>query len=167
MPRNTFGYFWVAFAVATFIAQLSVAGAADGDFPAADKAVIKAYVLTVNKLNGYIAGTTALASAKNADDALAAEIERAEDEPGGTLAELRSKITRHPKVFTYFQRQGLSVDDAVLLPLAITYAGVAVSLNNLVPFADTTSQAQASFVRANPTLMQRFSEANDSLDDSR
>lgn len=107
MPRNKYGYFWLGLAVATFVAHLSVARAADGDFPAADKAAIKAYVLTVNKLNGYIAGTTALAGAKNADRALAAEIEKMEDEPGGDACRIEDQDRASSKSVRVFSETGL------------------------------------------------------------
>jgi Helix-turn-helix domain len=137
---------------------VSVAPRAD-DFPLEDKVIIRDYVLTTRKFNAFIAGITALAIAKNTDDTLARELDAIDGEPARTLADLRAQVTGHPRAFEFYQRQGLTADDAVLIPLVAGYASAAIPRNNPILFADRLSPAQLDFIRANSRLMGRLVEA--------
>ncbi len=88
------------------------------DDPAGDKAMHD-YVLTMPKVEAYGTATEALATAMKKDAALADEAAKSGDEPDQTLEQLRAKLDRHPKLFAFYAREGLSKDDAVLLPLAL------------------------------------------------
>jgi hypothetical protein len=124
--------------------------------------VLKAYVLDAGKVNRFIAGLTALAMANQSDDTVAEEYERMEGEDGTSLAQPRAKLTRHPKIFAFFQRQNLTQDDAVLIPLVMTTAGVALAVPGQI--ADAVSPAQMNFVRSNGALVERLSAANETLE---
>ena len=52
----------------------------------------------------------------------------------------------------------------LLIPLVITFAGVAVAAPGQM--ADAVSPAQVTFVRSNAALMERFSAANEALENS-
>jgi hypothetical protein len=137
---------------------------AQGDFSAADKAAFKAYALDAGKVNRFIGAISTLAMAMSSDDALAEDFAKMDNEPGDSVAEIRAKIARHPRIFAFFQRQMLSADDSVLLPLALTFAGIAAASPGAM--ADRVTPAQASFVKANGPLMERFSEANEALENA-
>ena len=153
---------WISFAVAIVIALAPWPSAAQSGFSPADNAVLKAYVLDAGKVNRYIAGLTALAMAKQSDDAIAEDYERMDNEDGTSLAQLRAKLNRHPRIFAFFQRQTLTPDDAILIPLVMTMAGVAVAVPGQM--ADAISPAQVNFVRSNAALVQRMTEANEALE---
>ena len=126
--------------------------------------MFKAYVLDAGKVNRFIVGLNALAMAKQMDDAIAEDYERMDNEDGTSLAQLRAKLTRHPRIFAFFQRQNLTADDAIIIPLVITFAGVAVAAPGQM--ADAVSPAQVNFVRSNAALVQRLGEANEALENS-
>lgn len=154
---------WRSFALAAMVALAPVTAFAQG-FSAADSAAMKAYVLDAGKMNRFVTALTSLAAAKKSNAALAAEFEMMEEEEGDTLTAMKAKITRHPRIFAYFQNQGLTVDDAVLLPLTAVSAGAAVAVNGDAGFATVVSPAQMNFVRGNAALMERFSAANEALE---
>src|SRR5262245_29371828 len=100
---------------------LALAPASAQDFSAADQAAMRAYVLTAAKLTGFVNGTAALAMARDSNPALAKDLEAIEQDDAMSLAQLRAKVTQHPAVFAFYQRQGLTADDVVLIPLVTTY----------------------------------------------
>jgi hypothetical protein len=164
MLRSITRCIWISFAVAFILALTPLPSAAQSGFSAADSAVFKAYVLDAGKVNRFIAGLNALAMAKQTDDAVAEEYERMESEDGDTLAQLRAKLARHPRILAFFQRQNLTPDDAVLIPLVMTFAGVAIAVPGQM--ADAVSAAQVNFVRSNAALVERMSAANEALENS-
>ena len=153
---------WISLAVAVVMAAMPAPSSAQSGFSPADNAAFKAYVLDAGKVNRFIAGLSALAMAKQSDDAIAEEYERMDNEDGTSLAQLRAKLTRHPKIFAFFQRQTLTPDDAVMIPLVMTFAGVAIAAPGQM--ADAVSSAQVNFVRSNAALVQRLGEANEALE---
>ena len=134
---------------------LSVSAAAPSYAADAQELAIKSYTLTADKVARYFAGAQALTEALKADPALKAEEEAASNEPDDTLAQMRATIAKHPKLYAYFQRQGLSVDDSILLPLALLGAVFAVESGMPDAFADTVSPAQMNFVRQNKDLVTK------------
>ena len=164
MPRTITRCIWISFAVAIFIALAPLPSAAQSGFSPADNAVFKAYVLDAAKVNRFITGLSALAMAKQSDDAIAEEYERMDNEDGTSLAQLRAKLSRHPRIFAFFQRQNLTPDDAILIPLIMTFAGIAIAAPGQM--ADAVSPAQVSFVRSNAALVERLSAANEALENS-
>ena len=162
MSRSISRSILVSLAVAVLVALAPLPSAAQSGFSAADNAVFKAYVLDAGKVTRFIAGLAALAMAKQMDDAIAEEYERMDGEDGTSLAQLRAKLTRHPRIFAFFQRQNLTPDDTVIIPLVMTFAGVAAAVPGQM--TDVVSPAQLNFVRGNAALVQRFSEANEALE---
>ena len=53
-------------------------------------------------------------------------------------------------------------DDVILIPLVITFAGVAMAAPGQM--ADAVSPAQLNFVRSNAALVERFGAANEALE---
>ena len=162
MPRSITRSIWISFAIAMVVAFAPLPSSAQSGFSAADSAVFKAYVLDAGKVTRFIAGLTALAMAKQMDDAIAEEYEQMQSEDGDTLAQVRAKLTRHPRIFAFFQRQNLSLDDTAIIPMVMTFAGVAAAIPGQM--ADVVSPAQLTFVRLNPALAQRLTEANEALE---
>ena len=162
MSRRMSWSVWISLAVALVMAAMPATSAAQSGFSAADNAVFKAYVLDAAKVNRFIAGLSALAMAKQSDDAIAEEYERMDSEDGTSLAQLKAKLTRHPRIFAFFQRQNLTPDDAALIPLVMTFAGVEIAAPGQM--ADAVSPAQVAFVRSNAALVQRLGEANEALE---
>jgi hypothetical protein len=162
MSRRISWSVWISLAVAVVMATMPAPSAAQSGFSPADNAAFKAYVLDAGTVNRFIAGLSALAMAKQSDDAIAEEYERMDSEDGTSLAQLKAKLARHPKIFAFFQRQTLTPDDAVMIPLVMTFAGVAMAVPGQM--ADAVSPAQVNFVRSNSALVQRMSEANEALE---
>jgi hypothetical protein len=162
MPPTIIRSIWISVAVAMLVALAPLPSAAQSGFSAADNAVFKAYVLDAGKVNRFIAGLTALATAKQMDDAIAEDYERMDSEDGTSLAQLKVRLTRHPRIFAFFQRQNLTADEAIIIPLVMTFAGVAAAVPGQM--TDVVSPAQLDFVRSNAVLVQRLSEANEALE---
>jgi len=153
---------WISCVVALLVALAPLPSAAQSGFSAADNAVFKAYVLDAGKLNRFIAGISALTMAKQADNAIAEDFESLSNEDGTSLPQLRARLSRHPRIFAFFQRQNLTADDVILIPLVITFAGVAMAAPGQM--ADAVSPAQLNFVRSNAALVERFGAANEALE---
>jgi hypothetical protein len=152
----------ICITVAVFVALAPLAQAQD--FSAADKAALKSYAIDAAKVNRYITALNALAMARASDSAIADEYEQMDSEPGESLTELKAKIARHPRIFAFFQRQTLTVDDSVMIPFVVTLTGVAVAVPGQM--TDMISPAQLNFYKANGPLMQRLEEANEALDNA-
>ena len=153
---------WFSLAVAVMIAVTPAPSSAQSGFSAADNAAFKAYVLDAGKVNRFITGLSALAMAKQSDDAVAQDYETMEGEDATTLAQMRTRLTRHPRIFAFFQRQNLTADDAILIPLVMTFAGIAIAAPGQM--ADAVSPAQLAFVRSNAPLVERMGQANEALE---
>ena len=162
MPRHMGLSIWFSLAVAAMIAVTPAPSSAQSGFSAADNAAFKAYVLDAGKVNRFITGLSALAMAKQSDDAVAQEYETMEGEDATTLAQMRTRLTRHPRIFAFFQRQNLTADDAILIPLVMTFAGIAIAAPGQM--ADAVSPAQMTFVRSNAPLVERMGQANEALE---
>ena len=162
MTRRVNWTIWISLAVAVVMAAIPAPSSAQSGFSPADNAAFKAYVLDAGKVNRFITGLSALAMAKQSNDGLAEDFERMDNEDAATLAQLRARLTRHPMVFAFFQRQNLTADDAILIPLVMTFAGIAIAAPGQM--ADAVSPAQMTFVRSNAPLVQRFGEANEALE---
>jgi hypothetical protein len=157
----------IGLAVVALVAFVSGAQAQLSNFTPAEKAQLKNYVLDTGKVTRYITALNALAMAKRSDPQIAREYDQMENEAAtNRLADMRSAYGRHPRIFAFFQRQNLTVDDAVVLPLAVVMAGFATTMPG-GQMADTISPAQLDFVRANGPLMERFEQATSALEDSR
>ncbi len=108
------------------------------------------YVLTLPKVKAYEAAYTALTTAAKADASLKAEVAAASGENDQTVAATIDKMTRHPRLYAFFQSQGLSKMEATLLPLILMDACMAAQYPTMVAqLADRMTQGQADFCKAN------------------
>jgi hypothetical protein len=144
-----------AVSVAVF---LSLTAAAPAVAASADELAIKNYTLTLDKVTRYLAANEAFEQAKKTDPSLVAEEEAADNEPSDTHAEIRAIAAKHPRLYSFFQRQGLSVDDIILLPQALIAAYGAIKSGQPELFADMTRPAQINFVRQNEAAISKFYE---------
>ena len=151
-------------AIAVALSAAPSMASAKSDISPADMAALKGYTLDAGKVNKYIAATDALAKAKKADKSIGAEMEASENEPDKTFADLKAKLTRHPKIFGYYQKQGLTADDTVLLPLAMMYGAIGAQYNTPEINA-MVNPAQTAFMKAHPELGQKLTDATKQLDD--
>ena len=133
--------------------------------PAGDKAMHD-YVLTMPKVKAYDAATNALMAAAKANPSLKAEGEAMNKEPDKTFADLKAKIAHHPHYYAFFSKQGLSVDDTVLVPITLLSACSVVQYPQIAAsMADTVSPSQITFCKQNMAqlkAMKFFSGGGDS-----
>ena len=108
------------------------------------------YVLTLPKVKAYEAAYMALTTAAKADPSLKADVDAAAAENDQTVAATIDKMTKHPRVYAFFQKQGLSKAEATLLPLVLMDACMAAQYPTMVAqLADRMTPAQADFCKAN------------------
>lgn len=152
---------------ALIVAATAAAHAAGASDPAGDR-MLKSYVLSMDKIAKYDAASRAVTAAMKSDPGLKAEDEKMSDEPEGTVAELEAKFTRHPRLFAFYAKQGLSKDDAVLLPLALMGACTLAQTPANASKGDdeTTSASQVAFCRKNLAALKKFSFFTGGADDS-
>jgi hypothetical protein len=144
----------------------SVAQAAGPHMAPQEEAAMRGYVLSMDKINRYGAALQAMERDSKKNPALKAEGKRMEAEPDKTLADLYAKFKRHPAMANYFHRAGLSDQDAVLLPLVLMSASMAM----MVPPAKrgqltTVSPAQIAFVQQHQKELQKMKGMGGDSDD--
>jgi hypothetical protein len=134
-------------------------GASSALAASADDVALRSYVLTMDKVNRYVTAALALEKAKEADPSLEQEEEAAENEPSETLSDMRALVAKHPRLYRFFQQQGLTIDDSLLIPLTVVNATIAIETGT--PLTDTVSQAQINFVRQNREAIEKgFDQLN-------
>ncbi len=152
-----------AMAATMLIAAANVGAHAAGTSDPAGDRMLKSYVLSMDKIAKYDAATKAVTAAMKSDPGLRAEDEKMADEPQDTVAELEAKFTHHPRLFAFYAKQGLSKDDAVLLPLALMGAcAIAQAPAGANAGEDeTTSASQIAFCRKNLAALKKLSFFSD------
>jgi len=131
--------------------------------PDPDAHVMHDYVLTMPKAKAYEAGYLALVTAAKADKGLQAEVAGASSERAPTIADTIAKMDRHPRVYAFFQKQGLSRNEAALLPLILMNACAAVQYPAVLKsMGDMVSQPQVDFCKTNMAALKtlRFFSGN-------
>lgn len=128
---------------------------------ASDDAAMKAYVLDAAKVNGYLSAGEALVAARRTDRSVAADMREMENATTDTLAQARAALKARPRLFGFFQKAGLSIEDAVLIPRVLVAAGVAAQLPGAGDFA---SPAQVAFAKQNPGTLERFQKLNEAFE---
>jgi hypothetical protein len=126
---------------------------ADMTYSAADKAVVKGYVLTEGKLARFLAATRAMKRDKRTNAALAREMSSGH---ATTLAALHAAARTHPISMGYYTKAGLSENDAILIPVAMSNAMVVSMAPQLGGQLPTTS-AQIAFTKAHMAQMKELS----------
>lgn len=143
----------------------SGAAHAAGQISAADSKLLHDYVLTMTKVRAYETATANATVAGNSDPALKAEGEKMSEEPDKTMADIKAKFMRHPRLYAFYAKQGLSMDDAVLIPLSLMGACTVAQYPQIAPkMADSVSSGQVAFCKQNmPALksMKFFSGGGD------
>lgn len=112
--------------------------------------IMKDYVLTMPKLKAYETAYEALVTAAKADPSLKADVAAASNEHDPTIADTIAKMDHHPRVYAFFQRQGLSKPEAALIPLIVMDACMAVQYPQMLhTMGDMVGPAQVDFCKAN------------------
>jgi hypothetical protein len=139
------------------MAALLIAGpvvGAESKDPAGDTAM-REYVLTMPKVKAYEAATEALEMATDRDPSLKDEAEKMDNEPDKTYADLKAKIAHHPRFYAFFSKQGLSMDDVVLVPLTLISACSVAQIPQIAAkMADRVSPAQVAFCKDNMATLK-------------
>src|SRR5258707_11347119 len=123
-PRKAFGFVTAAF---LFMTPALAAHAP----PDPNAHVMKDYVMTMPKLKAYETAYEALVVAAKADPSLKADVDAASSENDPTIADTIAKMDHHPRVYAFFQRQGLSKTEAALVPIIVMDACSAVQYPQL------------------------------------
>lgn len=124
--------------------------------PAGEKAM-REFVLSMPKVKAFSAATEAVTAAMKADPSLKAEAEKADNEPDQTFADLRAKLDHHPRVFAFYAKQGLSKDEAILVPLTLMGACTVAQYPQIAPkLASTVSPGQIAFCKANMAELKNY-----------
>ena len=112
--------------------------------------IMKDYVLTMPKLKAYETAYEALVTAAKTDPSLKADIDAASSEHDPTIADTIAKMDHHPRVYAFFQKQGLSKPEAALIPLIVMDACMAVQYPQVLQtMGDMVAPAQVAFCKAN------------------
>ena len=127
---------------------LIAAQAEAADDPAGAKA-LHDYTLSMDKVKRYGAAMEAWQAGGAADPSLRTEGEKMSGEPDATLADVEAKFDRHPRIYAFFAKQGLSKLDAAALPIALMDAGTVAQMPQIAPkMADRVSDSQIAFFKA-------------------
>jgi hypothetical protein len=93
---------------------------------------------------------------------VAADLSAMQEADTDTVAQARAALKARPRVFGFFQKSGLSVDDVVLIPRVLLAAAIAAEFPAA---ADAASPAQVAFVKQNRAVVERFQKLNEALED--
>lgn len=127
-----------------------------------DDAVMKAYGLDLAKVNGYLTAGEALVAARKTDRAVAADLRTMGEAETDTVAQARAALKARRRVFGFFQKAGLTVDDVVLIPRVLVAAGMAAEFPAA---AGAASAAQIAFVKQHRAILERMTKLNEALED--
>jgi hypothetical protein len=143
------------------LGMATAAAAADGPSEA-DKRILQGYKLSMDKLKHFGAADRALYTDAARDPALKAEIDKmSEEEPQETVADLTAKLDRHPKVAAYYKKEGLTSQEAVVIPLA-TMEAMSTLRNKGVGAA---SPDQLQFAKQHEAEIQALLDQSSAEDD--
>jgi hypothetical protein len=116
------------------------------------------YVLTMPKLQAYDRAYRALVTAAKGDPSLRADSAALSAEQDPTVADTIAKMDHHPRVYAFFQKQGLSKTEAALLPIVVMNACMAVQYPAVArQMADTVAPGQVDFCKANNAAIKSLS----------
>jgi len=130
-------------------ASLLPAKAAEMHDPAGEKAMHD-YVLTMSKVKAYDLASNAATAAMKADPSLKVEADKSSNEPDKTFADIKAKFMHHPRLMAFYAKQGLTADDAVLVPLTLMGACTVAQYPQIAAkMAGTVSPGQIAFCKQN------------------
>ena len=122
----------------------------------ADDAATKAYTLNLDKLTRAAAAYQELERAVAMDPALPQEFEAYGQEDDFTFADKRAAFAKHPKIWAFFARKGLTPDDVIVGFKAAANAYVASVSPTPQIFAELVSPAQLAFAKQNQAALQKI-----------
>jgi len=123
--------------------------------PDPDEHILRDYVLTMTKLKAYDTAYTSLTTAAKTDKSLQADVEAASSEASPTIASTIARMDHHPRVYAFFQKQGLSKTEAALLPLILLDACTAVQYPQILKsMPGMIGPAQIDFCKANQATIK-------------
>lgn len=128
-------------------ASFALVHCAGATVPDPDSQALRSYRLMIDKVQHYAAASRALKKDTDIKADVAAEIQKMQDEPQHTLADINAMMTHHPKIYSYFEHEGLSVYDTVMLPLALAGAMSAANSPSPAKFSEDVSADQLAFAR--------------------
>jgi hypothetical protein len=138
---------------ARLLATLAVAvplavSARAADLSPAEATKLHDYMLSMDKVKAMQAATDDYTEAAKADASLDAERKTMSGETT-TLTEAIAHLAAHPRILAFYAKRGLGAEDAVMLPLAVGYADIALHWwRGPERTADRTSPAQIAFFKA-------------------
>jgi hypothetical protein len=107
-------------------------------------------VLSMPKLQAFDRAYKLLIAAAQSDPALKADSAAMSAEQDPTVADTIAKMDHHPRVYAFFQKQGLSKTEAALLPIALMNACMAVQYPAIAKqMADSIAPGQIDFCKTN------------------
>jgi hypothetical protein len=130
-----------------------VASAATAQAP--DSQAIQDYTLTMEKVVHYDAAARALEAAMQKDPALKTERQKMGREFARTPGAVAKRLDRHPRVLAFFTAEGLSTDDAALIPVVLSAACRAADSPQIVK-ALVYSDAQVKFCKDNHEALHKL-----------
>jgi hypothetical protein len=140
---------------AAFILATGSVSQAAGHMSSADDAMLRAYVLTMPKVKAYETATENAMAAGKSDPSLKAEGEKMSGEPDKTFADIKAKFVRHPHLYAFYAKQGLSIEDAILVPLTLMGACTVAQYPQIAAkMADSVSPSQIAFCKQNMATLK-------------
>jgi hypothetical protein len=129
---------------------------ASGQVSAADNKMLHDYVLTMAKVKAYETATENAMAAGKSDPSLKAEGDKMSGEPDKTLVDVKAKFAHRPHINAFYAKEGLSMNDAVLVPLTLMSACSVVQYPQIAEkMADSVSPAQIAFCKQNMAALKQ------------
>lgn len=151
----------VMVAMVVVAAACTLAPFARATVPDSESQALRSYSLSMDKARHYATASKALKKDTDTKPEVAAEIQKMQDEPQHTLADINAMMSRHPKIYAYFQHEGLSLHDTVMLPLALVGAMSAADSPSPAKFSEDVSADQLAFARQHMQELKTLFGAGD------
>jgi hypothetical protein len=143
-------------ACAVLFVVASGAAQAGSDLSAADYKALHDYTLSMDKIRAMQAAMDELKQMMKSDPSLNKLNDETDDSKN--LAELEAKLNSVPKLAAVYRKHGLTAADAVLMPLTLMSASVALQYPSAaVKLSAQTSPAQIAFVKAHGAELKKMS----------
>lgn len=152
----------VLLAAALLLVAVPAAAEDPPDFPGAH--IVHDYVLTMDKISAYERGYDALHAAIAADLDLKREFDAWHAEKDPQIADTVAKMAHHPRIFAFFEKEGLSAQEAALLPIVVK--GGCAGLHDpaiLAKFSVVISPDHVEFCRANEAVLTTLDFFHDNV----
>ena len=96
----------------------------------------------------------ALMAAAKADPSLKADYEAASSEHTKTMDDEVAKMTHHPRVYAFFAKEGLSKQDAIVMPLALMGGCMVAQYPEAAKGMAEVSAQQTGFCKQNQAALK-------------